>query len=164
MILPLGGICCRRRAMWAPLRRGNICSTYISDVDSVEKRTKDKHRKERQAFGRALEHALADARMTQSELARRYAEATGSKVTPSKVSDWTKGESLPENGDPDAIFLVEKLLGVAPGSLTRHLGYVPVATQGCTVEVAIDSDPLLGEWARDNLHMQYRALLTAPRG
>lgn len=113
----------------------------------------------RRAFGRALDDLLATNRMSQTELARRYAEAAGGRVTPSKVSDWIRGESLPEDGDPEAIFLVERLLGAARGSLARHLGYVPVDSEGCTVEVAIDSDPLLGAKERFLMHAQYRALL-----
>ena len=119
---------------------------------------------QRRAFGRALEEAIGDARITQTELARRYAEAVGGKVTPSKVSDWTRGESLPEDGDPEAIFLVERLVGAPTGSLARHLGFLPIDTTGCTVEVAVARDPHLDEADRVGLLGQYRALVAFRRG
>lgn len=124
----------------------------------------EKRAKERRAFGRALEDALADARMSQTELARRYAEAVGGSVTPSKVSDWIHGESLPEEGDPEAVFLVERLVGAPRGSLARHLGFLPIDTAGCTVEVAVELDPHLDEGDRIGLLGQYRALVAFRRG
>lgn len=117
----------------------------------------------RRAFGQALDDALSDARLTKSELARRYADAFGGEVTPSKVSDWTRGESLPANGDPEAIFLVERLIGAPRGSLARHLGFVPVDTKGCTVEVAVEEDPLLDESGRTALLGAYRNLVQLRR-
>lgn len=135
----------------------------VSDEMAKKREWSKKRETARSAFGRALDELLATKRVSQTELARRYAEAAGGKITPSKVSDWIRGESLPEDGDAEAVFLVERLLGAPRGSLARHLGYVPLDTQGCTVEVAIDSDPLLGDRERFLMHAQYKALL-ASRG
>lgn len=114
----------------------------------------------RRAFGVALIDALAQGQLSRSEFARRYAEATGSKVTPSKVSEWCDGQVLPENGDPEAVYLIERLVGVAPGSLSRHLGFLPLVSAGCTVETAVERDPLLDEGGRVGLLGSYRALVT----
>lgn len=136
----------------------------MGDVTQKRAERARKRAAARRAFGRALDDLLALKRVSQSELARRYAEAAGGKITPSKVSDWIRGESLPEDGDPEAIFLVERLLGAPRGSLARHLGFLPVDTEGCTVEVAVELDPHLDEADRVGLLGQYRALVAFRRG
>jgi len=45
-------------------------------------------------------------------------------VTEAAVSYWLGGQRVP---DPDTVFALERLLGCAPGELSRHLGFVPAA-------------------------------------
>ena len=47
----------------------------------------------------------------------------GSGVSPQLVSDWKRGRRRPS---ADQVFALERALGAEPGSLSRHLGFVPV--------------------------------------
>lgn len=74
-------------------------------------------------FGRALDEALTIRGLTQTEVATRLG------TTQSTVSAWKRGQCEP---DMDTVFALEELLGLRPGHLSRHLGYLPV-----TVEIAL---------------------------
>lgn len=57
-----------------------------------------------------------------------------------------------ENLHPDRMFAIEKALGRAPGSLSRHLGYVPADTApALSVPAAIEADPSLDAIGRGYL-------------
>lgn len=61
--------------------------------------------------------------MSRGELAARVAEISGESVTESAVSLWMTAKSEPTRRK---VFALEQALGVAPGTLSRHLGYLPV--------------------------------------
>lgn len=92
--------------------------------------------------------ALEDNGVAQAQLA----EALGG-FAQSTVSAWISGAATPV---PDIVFRIEGALSVDPGTLSRHLGYLP-ATEGC-VEAAIAADPSLGDRERTLLLSHYRSL------
>lgn len=98
------------------------------------------------AFGRALDEAMRMASFTAPTVARHVG------LTDDAVRKWIAGKSEPA---PHLVFAVEQLLDVAPGDLSRHLGYVPVGT--ISVTAAIDADESLTDQARDIVRAAYRA-------
>lgn len=64
------------------------------------------------------------AGMTQSDLS----EALNGRVAQSTISEWKRGQSEPST--PAVTFEVELALGVAPGYLSKHLGYIPPLSVG----------------------------------
>lgn len=69
--------------------------------------------------------------------------------TQAAVSGWL---AKLENVQPDRMFAIEKALGRMPGSLSRHLGYVPAdAVPALSVPAAIDADVSLDAIARGYL-------------
>lgn len=82
-------------------------------------------------FGEALQLLRAKAGLTQAELASRVG------VTASAVGLWEKGGSVTvENA-----VAVERALDLEPGTLSRHLGYVPVdASETVAPEAAVAAD------------------------
>lgn len=101
-------------------------------------------------FTRALVRALDESGLNQTEVAR----ATGGAVSQGTISGWRKGNAHPQ---PDSVFAVERALGLAPGQLSRHLGYVPTHTlpAGPDVLTAIDADTSIGEDAKQGLRLLY---------
>lgn len=95
------------------------------------------------AFGLALEDELQRAGRKNAWLAAQL------EVSPQLVSNWTKGEREPL---PRTAVKVEEVLDAAPGTLTRHLGYLPIAAAGEIIEFsvidAILADPQLDEDSR----------------
>lgn len=91
------------------------------------------------------------AGLTQVDLAA----AVPTKQT--NVSSWETGERMPR--EFGLVFEIERLLDVAPGSLSRHLGFLPVeAANGktsVTAVQAIRSDPALDETAKRALSAAY---------
>lgn len=71
----------------------------------------------RRNFGAALQDARLAAGVSQTELAARAG------VTQPAVSGWEGAKFVPE---PAQVFALERALGVPPGGLSAHLGYVPV--------------------------------------
>lgn len=69
-------------------------------------------------FGAALHDARVAAGMSQTDLANRAG------VTQPSVSGWESAKFMPEH--PAQVFALERALGVPPGGLSAHLGYVPV--------------------------------------
>jgi transcriptional regulator with XRE-family HTH domain len=67
-------------------------------------------------FRTAIGDALAVVDVSRGEVAQSLG------VTEAAVSYWLAGQRVP---DPDTVFALERLLGCAPGELSRHLGYVP---------------------------------------
>lgn len=89
-----------------------------------------------EAFGVAVERALGDQRT-----ARDLAAAVGK--SPQLISDWIGGRKRPSVADAIA---VEDYLGVAPGTLTVHLGFLPPGTSAPPpgeLEDAVIGDPRL---------------------
>jgi transcriptional regulator with XRE-family HTH domain len=97
-------------------------------------------------FTEALIAALDRSGLNQSEVARR----TDGLVSQGTISTWRTGNAKPQ---PDGVFAVERALGLPGGSLSKHLGYLPVDadTQAVDVISAIEADPVLDDMQRDML-------------
>ena len=102
-------------------------------------------------FAQALTHAIA----TTGASPAAVAEALGLK-SDDTVRKWMKGDRRPE---PGHVFAVEAALGLTPGDLSRHLGYLP-ATATPSVLAAIGADPLLDDRSRAGLESAYRAMVS----
>jgi transcriptional regulator with XRE-family HTH domain len=107
----------------------------------------------RRAFGEALIEARLARRLTQGELVARLGGGTSSKV-----SEWEHGISEPR---PHTVFAIEKALEVYPGSLARHLGYVPLEGAGCTLDAIVSADSTLPDAYRKALVAMYRSVVDA---
>lgn len=68
------------------------------------------------AFGAALRAERKRTEESQADIA----QALG--VTGSAVGNWERGEDEPER---TSVFALEEHFGLAPGTLSRHLGYDP---------------------------------------
>ncbi len=100
-------------------------------------------------FTQALGRAIAGSGMKQTEVAR----ATGGAVSQGTISGWLRGGATPQ---PDSVFAIERALGLRPGDLSRHLGYVPVGSDPAPdVLSAIDADTSIGEDAKAGLRLLY---------
>lgn len=106
---------------------------------------------QKRAFGKALQ-----GRVTTKAEREALAEQLG--VSPEAVRTWTTGERVP---DPDVVFTIEKQLKLKSGTLSRHLGYLPLdARDSLSVEAAIAADATINEDGRRYL----LAVLRAARG
>jgi hypothetical protein len=98
-------------------------------------------------FQEALSRALEGK--SQVEVARK------ADIAPSTISTWISGGGA----DPQRVFAVERALGLRPGELSEHLGYLPLDAvdkpQPPDVRYAIDRDPDLDPLDRDALLMLY---------
>jgi len=104
-------------------------------------------------FAERLNFLLADREKSQQAIADLL------QITRAAVNDWCRGRSTPA---PDTVFALERALGVAPGELSRELGYLPVAflerkDRPSTVET-IMVDPKLSDDGRQLLVMIYERL------
>jgi transcriptional regulator with XRE-family HTH domain len=101
-------------------------------------------------FGAALAGALRAKGITQHRLGR----ALG--IGQSTISAWVADRATPSHS---VVFRVEAALEVAPGSLSRHLGYLPLdGSQPATVLDCIDADPALNPGQRAALRAVYLEL------
>ncbi len=104
-----------------------------------------------EAFGRAIRTALAEKGLTSGALLH-LTKATTPAGQRRVVNDWLSG-----NVEPSRVKVValEKVLELAPGTLSRHLGWLPVnATELPDLEGAIIADDGLSS-------MQKQVLLSA---
>ena len=106
------------------------------------------------AFRRGLRRARERRNVSQRALSRLAG------VSHSAVSQWESGRALPE---PVKVVLLERALELEPGSLSRLLGYMPIAHQvdqaAMDVMRALEADPRLGERERELLATMYRQLV-----
>jgi transcriptional regulator with XRE-family HTH domain len=112
---------------------------------------------QREAFKQAVIHARRGHGWSQ----RKLAEKLG--VSHSTVAFWEQGKSLPT---PVNVVDLERALELAPGTLARLLGYMPLDTmqrEMRTVLDAIMADPELGQRERDLLLAMYRELVQQRR-
>ena len=102
---------------------------------------------EKTKFQQALERALVGR--SQAEVARE------SGVAASTISTWLSGGGA----NPEQVFAVERVLD-GPGTLSKHLGYVPVGTGPAPVDVieAIEADDDLPGPDKDALVFLYSFL------
>lgn len=115
-------------------------------------------RDERKAsFGEALRSALVVAKKTQQDLGDHLGISQGA------VSDWVRGTWEPAG--PDVVFSAEAFLELEPGTLSRHLGYLPVEAvkSVATVDQSIRSDPALEPAEREMLLGAYNAAVARKR-
>jgi transcriptional regulator with XRE-family HTH domain len=104
----------------------------------------------RAAFGKALAFAMQTADVSQRQLGDHVG------ISQSAISEWVNGNNEPTAED---VFKAEAFLGVEPGRLSQHLGYLPPAARGkapYTFEQAIADDPDLSEDQREYLRVMYR--------
>lgn len=90
----------------------------------------------RRAFGRALRDAVNRSTLSREDLGERIGSA------PNTISDWMTGKKEPK---PATVFAVETALGLAPGQLSLHLGYLPPEAAESSLEAAIRATPGLDE-------------------
>lgn len=104
------------------------------------------------AFGQALGDAMAVRKVKQRELA----EALGVKQP--TVSAWITGDAEPA---PEVVFRAEEHLRLAPGTLSRHLGYLPPSAKKmiANVEDAILNDATLSAEMKTALLGAYHAVI-----
>lgn len=105
-------------------------------------------------FGTALAATLRARGMTQHGLGRSLG------IGQSTISAWVADRATPGHA---IVFRVERELGVSPGSLSRHLGYLPVdVAQPGTVLDCIDADPALTPGQQAALRAVYQELVRLP--
>ena len=107
---------------------------------------------ELEAFSDALKQAREDSGMS----LRALAEAVASHTV---VAQWERGEHAPR---PPRVRMLEHVLQLPPGSLSRLLGYWPAETTDAPpvgVIEAARADPRLGERDRRILTAVYRELV-----
>lgn len=107
------------------------------------------------AFGDALDAALAARGVTEKEIG----DVVG-KAQPT-VNNWIKGGNPPT---PEVVFTIERHLGLDAGSLSKHLGYVPVDAVAVTVDVvdAVKGDSKLSDDQQDTLIRIYDGFTAPP--
>jgi len=131
-----------RRACWSSSKDSQ---RSVNRVTTLE---------QREAFGRALQEALDEARMSGRGLAKTLG------LSPTSVSKWLRGRTTPP---PETVARAESLLSVNPGTLSRPLGYVvldePGRPKSSSVAQAVKSDPQLGPREQAILLTVYRELV-----
>ena len=115
----------------------------VADIEPEERR---------KAFGDALRQALRVKGMTQEELA-----AGMTKGRQPMISAWIRGKAAPDT--PSLTFEVERVLGVDPGTLSVHLGYLPpeAVRTVASFESVLLADPGLNDDEKEMLLAGYRA-------
>lgn len=104
-------------------------------------------------FAQALDRAIKGAGLTQSELAAR------ASVSQTVISTWLLRKT--SNPEPAKVFAVEKALGLSPGHLSHHLGFVPwlgVKQYTADVWAAIEADAYLNDERKEVLRDFYEVL------
>lgn len=65
--------------------------------------------------------------------------------------------------DPEEVFALEEYLEIAPGTLSRHLGYLPVAVEKQSrpagFEAIVTADEILPDWGKEILLTSYRQIM-----
>lgn len=99
-------------------------------------------------FGAALAEAMSSVGMRQADLAERFG------TSQSTVSAWMHGKKT----RPVVVFAIEDILGLDPGTLSRHLGYLPVVTKGATpatFDDCVEGDRLLSASQKSVVKQMY---------
>jgi transcriptional regulator with XRE-family HTH domain len=110
-------------------------------------------------FGAALADALIALGIDQKDFAVEMTREVGEPVSKSSVSQWAGGVHEPTRAK---VFAMERLLKLKPGTLSRHMGYLPASAKDVkSVLDAIDADPKLSEGTRFILRASYNAALQA---
>lgn len=104
----------------------------------------------REDFVRALTWLLEERQMSQREFADSMGWTSHTRLQP-----WLRLRAEPK---PSEIFAIEKVLRVPSGTLSRHLGYLPLdarPTASSSVDDIIDGDPMLPDWGKRLLKANY---------
>lgn len=138
-----------------PLLLRSAQSVHYVGMDAPARTTKPK-RPDLVAFGTALALARRRAGLSQGRLGELVGEwKQGS------VSDWERGNT---ECPPPVVMAIEEVLGLEPGDLSHHLGYLPLSAAGRTIEwdviAAIVHDAHLTEVQRQALTLAYEAYRT----
>jgi len=72
------------------------------------------------------------------------------------VGAWERAIWAPS---PEKVFEIERLLALTPGTLSSHLGYLPVTGAQPSVLAAIDADPKLTSESKELLVGMYKSLV-----
>lgn len=101
------------------------------------------------AFGEMLTEVMKARGISQAALGELVDRAQ------TTVSEWVRGQAEPL---PSTVFCLEKILDLAPGQLSRYLGYVPISVleEVGSVEAALRTDPTLDDAYRRSLLASYR--------
>jgi len=105
-------------------------------------------------FGTALAGALRAGGTTQHGLGRSLG------IGQSTISAWVADRAIPSQA---VVFKVEAALHLTPGTLSRHLGYLPLdAAVPSTVLECLAVDPALTDGQRAALRAVYEELTRLP--
>lgn len=110
-----------------------------------------------EGFRTAMREAIRQAGLSQAAFGQALAEEEGrdGPYHQTVVADWLAGRYQPSM---EATFAAERVLDLAPGALSRHLGYLPsYLIEPASVADAIDADPALTPAARSMLKAAYAA-------
>lgn len=112
----------------------------------------------RRKFGEALRDAMRVKDVTQEELAERIQQSQPA------VSGWINGTNAPKT--VEIAFEIERALGVDPGSLTVHLGYLPpeALKTVASFEGVLLADPALTADEKEMLLAAYKSARKRARG
>lgn len=73
--------------------------------------------------------------------------------------------NLIKEPDPEEVFELEEYLGLAPGTLSRRLGYLPVAAEKTPrpagFEAVVAADEILPDWGKEQLLSVYQGIMKA---
>lgn len=107
----------------------------------------------REAFGLRLREARREAGMNLVDVAAVV------DASQQAVSAWEKGTRIPE--DPQTVFALEEAVKVAPGTLSRILGYLPLDAESVPSAIvdSIISDGRLDTGMKRALIDIYRKLV-----
>ena len=104
----------------------------------------------REDFVRALTWLLEERGLSQRELAEGMGWTSHTRLQP-----WQRLRAEPK---PQEVFALERFLRVPSGTLSRHLGYLPLDARPMTtgtVGDVIDADPMLPDWGKRLLKANY---------
>jgi transcriptional regulator with XRE-family HTH domain len=109
------------------------------------------------AFRRTLRNARMAATGADGSPMSQTTIAKAIGYSQTSIAEWEIGRMVPET--PKVVFKLEQVLGLEPGALSRHLGYLPADADGSpTVEQAILVDDKLDAGQRNTLLTLYRSL------
>jgi hypothetical protein len=112
---------------------------------------------QRTAFAQALAEELMERHLSQASFTNLLALSLDPPPHQTTVSNWLGGKTEPLRSQ---VFAIEAMLNLAPGSISRHLGYLPVdAVPAVETTTAISQDVALSPGQRDDLAAQYRTMV-----
>jgi transcriptional regulator with XRE-family HTH domain len=97
--------------------------------------------------------------MDQKKISQREMAAALGWSSHTVMNRW---RHLMKEPDPEQVFELEEYLGVAPGGLSRRLGYLPLSAAKLPtgdLEKMITNDPVLPDWGKEILLVSYREIM-----